>query len=56
MEPIIKEQLTELTEQELVNTEGGLFGIGLLNLAVLCSKGGPGSGPGKTPNPNVPRL
>lgn len=54
MEPIIKEQLTELTEKELLEIEGGGFwGFGF-RLIIACAKpGGPGD---KEPTPGWPRI
>ncbi len=55
MEPKINEQLTELTEQELVETEGGFLGFGQgLKFVILASAVGVG-GPGKTPGGEIPR-
>lgn len=53
MEPIIKEQLTELTEKELLETEGGFLGFGFRLIIACAIPGGPGD---KEPNPGFPRL
>ena len=56
METKVNEQLTELTEQELMETEGGFkgFNFGIFT-PIFLAKGG-GDGPGKTPGGGLPRL
>ncbi|MBR4440453.1 MAG: class IIb bacteriocin, lactobin A/cerein 7B family [Bacteroidales bacterium] len=44
MEPKNNEQLTELTEQELLETDGGFLKLG--SIIIVVKRGG-GSGPGK---------
>ncbi len=55
MEPKMQEQLTELTEKELLETDGGFFkfGFGLRLIIAFARPGGPGD---KEPNPGFPRL
>ena len=55
MEPKITEQLTELTEQELVETEGGFFGFGNSFKGIILAAL-PIGGPGKTPGGDIPRA
>ncbi|MBO4371777.1 MAG: class IIb bacteriocin, lactobin A/cerein 7B family [Bacteroidales bacterium] len=55
MEPKVNEQLTELTEQELVETEGGFGGFNFGIFASIIVAKGIGD-PGKTPGGGLPRL
>jgi len=45
MEPKNNEQLTELTEQELLETDGGFLKFG--SIIIVLGTGGGGKGPGK---------
>lgn|GEM_PF-4007689 len=56
MEPKIIEQLTELTEQELVETEGGFLGFGKIFKGIIMAAALPIGGPGKTPGGDIPRA
>lgn len=56
MEPKLNEQLTELTEEELVEIEGGFKGFNLGFFTSIIVAKGIGSGPGKIPGGGIPRL